>query len=459
MFSYEEILKAVNGKVILQKEYLKIERVSTDSRDIKKGDLFIPIVGEKYDGHDYIEMAFEHGAVAVITHKDIIVNEKFNSVIKVEDTLIALGKLANYYRSKFKIPLVGITGSVGKTSTKEMIASVLGEGYCVLKTAGNFNNEIGLPLTLFNLEEKHQVAVIEMGMSGFGEISRLSKIAVPKIAVVTNIGSAHIEQLGSKKNILKAKMEILDGLSNEGVVILNGDDSLLESTKGLIKNKTIFYGTDEYFDYRAHDIRTVGEKGSTFELITANGKYSVFVPAPGIHNVYNALAAIAVGFELKVPIEKIIAGISKYKPEKMRMEIIHMERIKVINDAYNANPQSMRAAIDVLREIGGKNRKIAILGDMLELGEASEDYHKELGEFAVQKGMDIVIAIGQYGESIKEGAIKAGINEKSAFSVEDINEQLNSLLIKLLREKDICLVKGSRGMKMERIVEFIKKHF
>ncbi|MCX7921310.1 MAG: UDP-N-acetylmuramoyl-tripeptide--D-alanyl-D-alanine ligase [Clostridia bacterium] len=449
--SCQEIVKATNGVLVSGSINAEFTGISIDSRKISSGDLFIPIVGERFDGHDFIQSSLELGAEAVLTHKTI---EKIENkiVIKVDDTSKALRDIAEYYRTKFDIPFVGITGSVGKTSTKDMIASVLEQEFNVLKTQGNFNNEIGLPLTVFNLESSHEAAVIEMGMSGFGEISRLTSIVRPSIAVITNIGLSHIEKLGSRQNILKAKMEIFEGLRKDGLAVLNGDDKLLYGLKDLLKFRTVFYGMEEDVDYQAYNITPVGESGTYFEITIGSREYKVHVPVPGIHNVYNALAAIAAGIELKISMGKIVKGISQFSSGKMRQNIISHKGFKIINDAYNASPQSMEAAISVLKDIAGNNRTIAVLGDMLEMGEWAYKAHIDVGKFAATKGIDYLITIGENGKNIAIGAQKAGVPEGNIHTFED-NNAANAFLKGLVKENDYILVKGSRGMRMEQIVE------
>ncbi len=445
-----EIMDAVGGSLLSGSGETEITGVSTDSRTISAGNLFIPIIGEKFDGHDFIGQAFERGAAACLTSRKNVPAVS-GTVIQVADTLKALGDLASFHRKRFNIPIVGITGSVGKTSTKDMVAAVLSQQYRVLKTEGNFNNEIGLPLTILNMDESHQCGVIEMGMSGFGEISRLSRISLPDIAIITNIGLSHIEKLGSRQNILKAKMEILDGLSKNGTVILNIDDRLLSGMKNLLPYKTLFYGLDDDADYQAFDIKSAGEHGTYFKIEINDRTFEVHIPVPGIHNVHNALAAIAVGVELKVPIEKIIKGIGEFTPGKMRLNIMSFNGIKIINDTYNASPQSMEAALNVLKEIEG-NRKIAVLGDMLEMGSWAEKAHKNVGKYVFETGANFLITVGENGRNIAKGALESGMNPDNVHMCED-NQQIVKLLKSLACNGDVILVKGSRGMRMEEIVE------
>lgn len=450
----KEIIKAVDGKLLSGSLETEFSNITTDSRKVKDGDFFVPLVGEKFDGHEYIISSFERGGSGCFTHKNI---KGFDDkiVVKVGDTLVALRKLSAYYRQKFDIPFVGITGSVGKTSTKDMISSVLSQIYNVHKTQGNFNNEIGVPLTVFGLEASHEAAVIEMGMSDFGEISRLTSIVKPDIAVMTNIGLSHIENLGSRQNILKAKMEILEGLNERGLVILNGDDNLLNGLKDLLKYRTVLYGMEDGLDYQAYNISSQGEMGTSFEISIGNNNYKVHVPVPGIHNIHNALAAIAVGVELKVPIDLIIKGIGEFLPGKMRLNIIDINGIKIINDAYNASPQSMEAAINVLKDVvSGNNRTIAVLGDMLELGDISAKAHRDVGSYAVSKEISYIVAVGEKGKDIIEGAIEAGAKKEKVLHFNN-NKEAGKFLIDFAKPGDVLLVKGSRGMKMEEIVNLL----
>lgn len=445
-----EIVEAVKGTLLSGRDNTVFGGISTDSRNIKKGDLFVPLKGEKFDGHDYIKEALAKGAFGAVVERDFKADGE-KVIIKVDDTLKALRLIAAFYRSKFNIPFIGITGSVGKTSTKEMVWSVLGKKFNVLKNQGNFNNEIGVPLTIFGLESFHEAAVVEMGMNNLGEISRLTSIVKPDVAIITNIGVSHIENLGSKKNILRAKMEILEGLNSKGLVILNGDDNLLFGLKGLLNFRTVFYGFEEGLDYQAYNVRSLGEKGSVFEIEINKKEYEVKVPAPGIHNIYNALASIAAGVELGVPEEDIIKGIEEFSPAKMRLDIINNNGIKVINDAYNASPQSMEAALTVLKDISSGNRTIAVLGDMYELGEMTNEVHVNVGKFAAGQGIDYIIAVGVNAENICKGALSMGADKNRVLKFES-NKETSEFLEKLIKKGDVILVKGSRGMKMEEIV-------
>jgi len=454
VLSCKEILDYVNGTLIFGDSDEVVKGVSTDTRKINDGDLFIPLVGANFDGHDFIEEAFEKGARISLTEKRITTGKR-GTLIKVDNTLNAYGKLASFYRKKFDIPVIAVTGSVGKTSTKDMIACALSSKLNVLKTEANHNNEIGLPETLLKLENSHEAAVVEMGMRGFGEIAYLSRIAAPDIAVITNIGTAHIERLGSMENILKAKMEILEGLRYNGLIVLNGDDELLYGEKEKIKYRTVYFGTNENADFRAFNIRDAGEAGTYFSIIFNNEKYEIYVPVPGRHNVYNALAAFAVGCEVGLSPDDLIEGISRFSPGNMRMNILNKGSIKLINDTYNSNPQSLRAALKVLADISKGRRSIAVLGDMLELGRFSKIYHKSIGKYAAELGIDTVVTIGSSAYSIAEGAIEGGLPKEKVISF-DTNKSATAFLNNYLRQGDVVLVKGSRSMKLEEVVEGIK---
>lgn len=448
----EEILKATYGELISGSSNSVIENISTDSRSIKNGDFFIPIIGESFNGHEFISDSYTKGAIGAFTEEDgIKVSDDSKILIRVKDTTKALGDIAKYYRTKYKIPFIGITGSVGKTSTKDMIASGIGKKLKVLKTEGNFNNQIGVPLTILNLDEIHEAAVIEMGMRGFGEIGYLSSIVKPDIGVITNIGVSHIEKLGSRQNILKAKMEILEDLNEKGLLVLNGDDSLLSGFKDILKIRTVFFGLEEYCTYQAYDIAFKGENGISFNIIINDRTYNVKVPSPGKHNVYNALAGIAVGLELGISAETIIEGIADYSASSMRLDIQELNGVKIINDCYNASPNSMEAAIDVLFELGHARRKVAVLGSMLELGELSKKAHKTLGKFAINKNIDYIFTVGEFGRQIAEGALENGASIEKVTCFKDSKEAAAALK-EFLRQGDIVLIKGSRAMKMEQIV-------
>lgn len=449
-----EIARALNGKLINCKDNIMVNGISTDSRKISKGQLFIPIKGLNFDGHDFIDKAINLGAAASLSQYDL--GSKSFPYILVGDTHIALMKLAQYYRSKFNIPAVAVTGSSGKTTTKEMIASVLEESFNVLKNEGNLNNTIGLPITVFGMEKHHDICVFEMGMNRSGEIESLASIVKPDVAVITNIGTAHIEYLGSRKGILEAKKEIFKYFTKENTAIINGDDDMLSTIDNTNFN-VIKYGLNEQNTLCARNIKQHGDEGMEFSLYIDGKLESFFVPLIGIHNVYNALSAIAVGLTMKMSIEKIRNGLAKFVPAKMRMEIFNTEDgIRVINDSYNANPDSTAAAIEVLKDMPCQGRRILILGDMLELGDYSETGHKRVGEKAAESKIDIIIAIGEKAKDIAKGAINKGMEEKHIYHFSD-NAAAISKLKSILQSKDTVLIKGSRMMKLEEIADFLRE--
>lgn len=451
-----EIADAINGKLQNYKENLLIKGINTDSRKIKKGELFIPIKGLNFDGHDFIDKAMDLGASAALSQKRL--SSADFTYILVEDTQAALIKLAAYYRSKFYIPAVAITGSSGKTTTKEMLASVLSESFEVLKNEGNLNNNIGLPMTVFRIEKCHNICVFEMGMNRPGEIESLASVVKPDIAVITNVGTAHIEFLGSRENILKAKTEIFRFFTDDNAAIINGDDDMLATISNL-PCKIIRYGINEKNDLSAFNMKQRGDQGMDFSLNINGNQESFFVPLIGIHNVYNALCAIAVGLAMNMNIEKIKNGLAKFVSGKMRMEIIFTkDEIKVINDSYNANPDSTCAAIEVLKNMNCSGRRVLILADMMELGEYSSRGHKRVGEKAAQSKADILITIGEKAKDISQGALDNGMKEEQIYSFSD-NKTAISKLESILMPKDTVLIKGSRIMKLEEIADSLREGF
>lgn len=440
------ISKMVGG-ILEASEDIVVNQVAIDTRTLKDGSLFVALKGERADGHDYIEQAILNGASLVLAQEGKSIPKGCPAII-VPDTLEALGNLAREYRNMFRIPVIAVTGSVGKTSTKEMIAAILSARYNVHKSKGNYNNEIGLPLSVLELNQDHDVAVFEMGMRGFDEISVLSKIVSPDIAVITNIGISHIERLGSRQNILKAKLEILNGLSSEGVVILNGDDELLSGLKDLLKFKTLLYGIDENQDIWAYDLSSRGEEGVSFQVKTQKSDMQLFIPAPGIHNVHNALAGIAVAECLNMSESEIREGLSGFSGEQMRLCIEEKNGIKIINDSYNAAPSSMKAAIDVLCDISAHRRRWVILGDMLELGDWAEEAHKKIGRLVSKLGIEYMVGIGSLAKWYIEGANEAPANRtitKLFSTAAEARPYINALT----QKGDVLLIKGSRMIKLD----------
>ncbi len=451
----ETIKNTVGGTILgadkTDKNTIFVYGVSSDSRKIEQGDLFVPIKGERVDGHDFILTAFEKGAVCSFSEKEMTPPEG-KYVILVEDVQKALLELAEYYLTFFDIPIVGITGSVGKTTTKDMIASVLMQKYHTLKTEGNYNTNIGLPLMVFRIDKEHEVAVLEMGMNSFGEIHNLSKVTKPDIAVITNIGVAHIEMLGSREGILKAKSEIFDYMTPEGVAILNGDNDMLQTLNGKISQNIVWYGIENKNGIYADGIRIEGLENTRCILHTPKGELELLIPVPGMHMVQNALAAASVGLQMGLSLEEIKKGIETFTMTKMRMGIEHTKRgITIINDVYNANPVSMKASLDVLASAAG--RKVCILGDMGELGLHGEQMHQEVGEYAAEKGIDIIISIGELSKSLHQGAIRLGAKNVYHY---DTQEDFWSEGLSMLSSGDVVLVKGSRSRGLEKTVEKIQ---
>lgn len=454
----KDILDATGGSLICGDANRKISAVTTDSRKVESDMdmLFIPLAGERFDGHNFISQAVKDGAAAVVTHKDIAPITGA-SIVKVDDTQKALADIAAYYKSLFDIPTVGLTGSVGKTTTKDMLASVLGTKYNTLKTQGNFNNEIGLPLTVFGLDDKYEAAVLEMGMSGFGEIHRLARVAQHDTAVITNIGMSHIEKLGSRDGIFKAKLEIVDFFDENNTLIVNGDDEYLKTVKNIVKCKTVMFGINNAeCDVIARDVEVLGADGVRFSIKTGEKEYPVHIRQAGIHNVYNALAAVCVGLKYDVPMDKIIYGLENFEPTAMRMSIENYGGVTVINDCYNASPASMEAALKVLADMKGA-RKVAVLGDMLEMGDFAPNAHKNVGSFAANVGTDILVAVGENAKRIADGAKNAGMNENAVFMF-DKTDLAAENISSIIKDDDAVLVKASRGMKFEKIIDRIAKN-
>ncbi|MBQ4145379.1 MAG: UDP-N-acetylmuramoyl-tripeptide--D-alanyl-D-alanine ligase [Clostridia bacterium] len=453
IFNIESAAEAMGGVIENCSGDTIISNVSTDTRTIAEGDLFFALQGEKFDAHQFVNGAVEQGAVCCVVKKGEPVPNGLPYIV-VDDTQAALRDFAKAYRERFRIPVVGITGSVGKTSTKEMIASVLAQSFRTHTTKGNFNNEIGLPLTVFKLMREDEMMVLEMGMSAFGEISRLTQIAKPDTAVITNIGVSHIEHLGSREGIKQAKFEILEGLSMDGAVILNADDDLLWEAGGEIDFETLYYGIEnDNADLLAYNIRTYSDS-STFSCKIDGEEFNFVVEVPGIHHIYNALAAILVGLRYNVAIEDIQKGVRSFAPSGLRQTVIELPDYKIIRDCYNASPASMKSGLSVLALMPTQGRRVACLADMLELGEISKTAHEQVGEFVVENGVDCLIAVGKEAKYIAMGAQKAGMNEDNIYVFEDKTALLGQLG-RILKKNDVILVKGSRGMKMEQVADAI----
>ncbi|MGA5692019.1 UDP-N-acetylmuramoyl-tripeptide--D-alanyl-D-alanine ligase [Cytobacillus pseudoceanisediminis] len=431
-----------------------IQGVSIDSRKIGRGNLFVPFKGENSDGHRFVGDAIEKGAAAAFWQKDVPNPPLHLPILIVEDTLTALQELARSYRDELKIKVAGITGSNGKTTTKDMTANLLSLQYKVQKTEGNYNNHIGLPLTILALEEDTEIAVLEMGMSGRGEIDFLTKLARPDAVIITNIGESHLQDLGSREGIAEAKLEIVNGLQENGLVIYYGDEPLLDeklkSCNGSAALRT--FGRTGKNDVYPMDIKQ-NDSGSTFGINVSSGKF--YLPVLGTHNVLNALAAMIAAAHFGVPYEKMNEGFASLKLTNMRMELLEGQSgEKIINDAYNASPTSMNAAIELIANLPGYKKKILVLGDMLELGPQEEDFHYSTGKSVDPEKVDYVFTFGKLAEYIAKGAKEVLPHERVAAFTD--KQPLIEELKKHVDQETIILVKASRGMKLEEVVSALQ---
>lgn len=444
-----EIIEATGGTLLSGNINDDIHGFTQDTRQIHEGDMYIPLVGEKNDGHQFIKQAFEAGASSVITSQPIDYPDK--NVILVKDTLQALTDMAAYLRKHRAVKVVGITGSVGKTSTKDMIYAVVSMQYKTLKTLGNYNNHIGLPLTVLRHQDE-EVMVLEMGMNHLGEIRHLTHIARPDIAVITNVGTAHIGELGSRENILKAKMEIVEGLTQQGRLIINDDNDMLHTVQSQ-DYPIIRVGENNDCYLKAYHVELLLEE-SYFDLDYQGKTYHVHVPVSGHHFVMNALIAIAVGLSLDIDIEKCIKGIDQFELTKNRMDMIELSHgIRLIDGTYNANLDSMKSSLDVLSKY--PNRKIAILADMLELGAYEQAFHEEVGDYVAQKHIDVLLTVGQASRYIMLKAKEKGIE---AYHFES-NQDLIQALEGCIQDDDVILLKGSHGMHLDEVVDYLKEKY
>lgn len=457
----KDILKITNGKLLCGDENIVCENFSKDTRTIQENDIYVGIKGENFDGSTLYKEAFEKGALVCILQGENFEIIEGKTIIIVEDTIKAIQQIAKYKRKMYNIPIVAVTGSVGKTSTKDIIASVMSKKYKVLKTEGNMNNHIGLPMTILKLKD-HTAMVVEMGMNHFGEISVLTNIVEPNIAVITNIGTAHIGILGSRENILKAKIEILEGMNQEGKLVLNNDNDLLHNWIEEHKDKynIVSFGIENNSKLVARNCKDLIGKdlidcAQIFEVDIDNQIYNIEVPVAGQHFIYNSLAAIAVGLETGIGIDKIQEGIKEFKLTKNRMEIVKSyNNATIINDSYNASLDSMKASLGVLANMSAK-RKIAVLGDMFELGNYEEKIHREVGEEVIKQKIDVLITIGNLSKYIAEEAEKQGMKKEDIYTFDDL-ETGTRFIKEFIKPEDVILLKASNGMKFSKIVENLK---
>lgn len=449
----ENIAKVCNGiyRGENYKKEMEISSITTDSRNIEEGGLFVPIVGERADGHNFIWDVMAKGALCTLSEK--LLEGADYPYIQVESSLEAVKDIARFYLEQLNIPVVGITGSVGKTSTKEVIASVLKEKFKTLKTQGNFNNELGLPLTVFRLRDEDQIAVLEMGISEFGEMSRLASVAKPDTCVITNIGQCHLENLGDRDGVLKAKTEIFRFVKEKGHIILNGDDDKLATVGPVGSISPMFFGMDERFPVYADHVESQGLKGMFCRIHMGAESFDVLVPMPGHHMVYNALAATAVGMVYGLTPAQIKAGIESLEPVSGRFHMIDTQKILVVDDCYNANPMSMKASLKVLRD--GLGRKVAILGDMGELGDNEDSLHSEVGVFAAQQNIDVLICVGELCKYMARAA-SAKSSGLEVIYMKDRQELLEGLS-DYIKEGDTVLVKASHFMHFEEVVKALEQ--
>jgi len=422
---------------------------SIDSRTIGKGELFFAVKGERLDGHDYVAAALEKGAAAAVVRKDQLQRYPANApLLAVGDTLIALQTLATAVRKLWGKPLIGVTGSTGKTTTKEAIAHVLGARLRVLKSEGNFNNHFGLPLMLLKLEPEHDVAVIEMGMSHAGEIRALAKIAQPEIGVVTNVAPVHLEFFDSLAGIARAKYELIESLPSNGTAVLNADDEYVAQFGRGFKGKVVTYGMGAGADVRAENVQSQGVEGSTFDVVTAGGREPVRLPLVGEHNILNALAAVAVGLARGMKLAEAAAALATLEPGDKRGQVLKLGNITVINDCYNSNPKALHAMVDALAAMNA-GRRIVVAGEMLELGPAGEDMHRAAGAHIAGQKMDVLLGVRGLAQAMVESAGRAGMRAEFVATPEEAGEWL----ARETRAGDVVLLKASRGVKLEKALE------
>jgi UDP-N-acetylmuramoyl-tripeptide--D-alanyl-D-alanine ligase len=450
-----ELVLATKGTLVIGNENDRIDDVVIDSRCANEKNVFVAIIGENLDGHRFMEPAYKNGCRTFIKHESngIKLDSSDINLIEVKDTEKSMGDIARYYKGKFEIPYIGITGSVGKTTTRDMVYAAVSSKFNTLKNEGNLNNHFGVPLTLFNLDESHECAVIEMGMSGFKEIEYLANIVDPQIGVISNIGLSHIEKLGSQEGILKAKMEIATNFNSNNTLVVNGDDKFLAT----LKDKSHEYNLKTFGFNKENDIYCesykMNEENLTFICIIDGKEEEIFIPTVGEHNIYNAMSAILVGMKLGLSLEEIKQGLKDYKATKMRLDIVKNDKLTIINDAYNASPDSMEAALKILGRY--KNRRVAILGDMFEMGEHAEYGHRLVGKSVINNA-DLLITIGNDSKFIGKEAINLGFSEENIHHFETKEDAINKI-DNLLIDNDTVLLKASRGMKLEKIVEHLNK--
>ena len=470
LFTVEELREVISTKVLAGETpgWMKrpIRRISLDSRGIRSGDLFVAMMGERFNGHDFVGTALSQGAVGAIVQDSydpaslgLARGRKRTApfILGVRDPLFAYQQLATHHRSRFNIPVVAVTGSNGKTTTKDMVAGVMAQRWKVLKTEGNLNNRIGVPQTLFRLNGRHEGAVIEMGVDRVGQTTRLCEMARPTIGVITNIGPDHLEFFGSMEGSAQSKAELLDLLPADGTVALNADDPYYDYLASRATCRVVSFGFSSKADVRATDVKSDGRNGTIFRLmLPGKVRYTIVrIHVQGEHNVTNALAAAAVGSVLGLPGGVIAQGLSSFRPAAMRSQVFVSHGITVINDCYNANPASMKAAVQLLAQRGEGRNTIAVLGDMLELGANAVSMHEEVGGFVAQQGIDQLIACGVLGRSLAAGAERAGLDRTRIVLAQDAAAATTAVKA-VAKSGDVVLVKASRGMKLEQVAQALQ---
>ena len=456
----EEIILPIRGELITGHKESLLTGLSTDTRDITPGQLFWALKGERYDGHDYIHNAVEKGASGIVIEKDFkpeILPGSDCAAITVTDTLKALGDLARWWRDQHSVRVAVITGSVGKSTTKEMTAAILGVRAKTLKNRGNLNNLVGLPLTIFQLTEKHQGAVLEMGMNQTGEIARLTEIANPDVGLITNVARAHLEGVGSIRGVAKAKVELLEKISSDGKVLLNGDDELLMRAALPFTRKITTYGLGSGNEIRAENIRNLGREGISFELRYDDNTIAIRLRVPGLQNVVNALAASAIAISMKESPENIVKGLNSFKGIYGRFMLVPLpDDVTLVDDTYNSNPSSLKAAIDSLKElVTARGRVIVGLGEMLELGDETLSAHREAGGMVADLGAYFFLAMGEHAREMINAAVNRGFPPERA-RVVDTHQEMGQQIIEVMKKGDLILLKGSRRIGLERVSQILK---
>lgn len=470
LYTVEEVLEVVGARLLAGDPSMApkaaIKRLWTDSRTVRPGDCFVALRGDRFDGHAFVPETFRKGAVAALVEDSYRVPadpllrgpaRRPAIILGVRDSLLAFQQLATHHRNRFAIPVVAVTGSNGKTTTKDMVAAVLAARWTTLKTEGNLNNRIGVPQTLLRLTARHKAAVIEMGVDARGQTTRLCEIVRPTVGIITNIGADHLEFFGDLEGSAQAKAELLDQMPADGVVVLNADDPYFDYLAARATCRVVSFGLSERADVRATDADHHGKLGATFKLHLP-GRHRAPVIAlrvHGDHNVLNALAAAAVGYALGLSGVLVGKGLAAFRPAQMRSQVVMVRGARVINDCYNANPSSMKAALRLLAEMGRGGRTIAVVGDMLELGANADELHREAGAVAAELGIQRLITCGLLGQRIAAGARRAGMSQDQVLAVNDAVEAA-AVLKNLLQPDDTVLVKASRGMKLERVLEALQ---